>query len=79
MGKLAFNKNEEKLPHERLSDREFQIMLSIASGKTVKEIAMSFALSVNTVSTHRARILDKMNMKTNAELMFYAMKQELVN
>lgn len=65
--------------HETLSDREFQILRLIASGKSATEIAQKLSLSVKTVSTYRARILEKMNMKTNAELMHYAIKYQLVD
>lgn len=65
-------------PHERLSDREFEVMKLLASGKTVSEIAAELSLSVKTVSTHRTRILRKMNMRTNAELMHYAVRSGLV-
>ncbi|GAB5520500.1 MAG: response regulator transcription factor [Rhodothermales bacterium] len=64
--------------HKRLSDREFQVLQMIASGKTVTEIADILALSVKTVSTYRSRVLDKMNLKNNAELTHYAIKNELV-
>lgn len=64
-------------PHHALSDREFQTLQLIASGKTVSEIADSLALSVKTVSTYRARLLDKMKLKNNAELMHYAIKHRL--
>lgn len=64
-------------PHEALSNREFQILTMIASGKTVSEIARELALSVKTISTHRTRILAKMNMRTNAELTHYAVKNKL--
>ena len=64
--------------HERLSDREFEILRLLAAGKTVKSIASELSLSVNTISTYRARILEKMNMHTNAELMHYAMSNNLV-
>lgn len=64
--------------HHNLSDREFQILLLIASGKTVSEIADSLALSVKTVSTYRTRMLDKMKLKNNAELMHYAIKNSLI-
>lgn len=66
-----------KLLHEKLSDREFQVLCMIASGKTATEIARDLSLSVKTVSTYRARILGKMNMKTNAELTRYALEEEL--
>ena len=65
-------------PHERLSDRELQVMLMLASGRTVSEIADELSLSVKTISTNRTRLLKKMGMKTNAELTFYAVKQGLV-
>jgi len=64
--------------HHALSDREFQILRLIASGKTVSEIADSLALSVKTVSTYRTRMLDKMKLKNNAELMHYAIKNSLI-
>jgi DNA-binding NarL/FixJ family response regulator len=66
-------------PHERLSDREFEILKLLASGKTVSQVAHDLSLSVKTVSTHRTRILKKMNMKTNAELTHYAVKRALVS
>jgi two-component system invasion response regulator UvrY len=64
--------------HEALSNREYEVLCLIASGKTVGEIADQLLLSVKTVSTHRTRILDKMQLKTNAELMHYAMQHRLV-
>lgn len=64
--------------HELLSDREFQVLCMIASGKTIKEIAEELQLSANTVSTYRIRILEKMKMKNNAELTHYAIKNGLV-
>ena len=66
-------------PHERLSDREFEILKLIASGKTVSQVADGLSLSVKTISTHRTRILKKMNMTTNAELTHYAVRQGLVS
>jgi two-component system invasion response regulator UvrY len=65
-------------PHELLSDREFEVMRLIASGKTVSEIADILSLSVGTISTYRMRILEKMTMKTNAELTRYAIQNGLV-
>jgi len=65
--------------HELLSDREFQVLRMIASGKTVKEIGEELSLSVKTVSTYRARILEKTGMKTNAELIRYALQSQLVD
>jgi two-component system, NarL family, invasion response regulator UvrY len=69
---------KQQLPHDTLSDRELEILCSIASGKTVKEIADELALSVNTISTYRARLLEKMKMRTSAELMHYAISNGLV-
>ena len=65
-------------PHQKLSDREYQVMRLIASGKTVSEIARELCLSKKTISTHRARILEKMELKTNAQLTYYALQRELV-
>ena len=67
------------MPHECLSDREFEILKLLASGKTVTDVAESLGSSVKTISTHRARILKKMNMRTNAELTHYAIRQGLVS
>lgn len=64
--------------HQSLSDREYQVLCLIASGKTVGEISDLFSLSVKTISTYRARVLQKMNMKTNAELTHYAIQNQLV-
>ena len=68
----------DRLPHEALSDREFQVMRMIAAGKTVSQIAEALSLSVKTVSTYRARVLQKMNLKTNAELIYYAIQHQLI-
>src|SRR5205085_3549622 len=68
----------DKPPHELLSNREFQVLRQIASGKTVSEIARELSLSVRTVSTYRTRILEKMGLRNNAELMHYAMQHQLV-
>ena len=65
--------------YELLSDREFQVLRMIASGKTVKDIAEDLSLSVKTVSTYRGRILEKTGMKTNAELIRYALESQLVD
>jgi DNA-binding NarL/FixJ family response regulator len=66
-------------PHEILSDREFEVFRLIASGKTVGEIARILSLGDSTISTYRARILEKMGMKTNAELTHYAIQNKLVD
>jgi len=73
---LSDHSDEE--PYDVLSDREYQIFLMIASGKTVSEIANELCLSVKTVSTHRSHVLQKTNMKTNAELTHYAFFKGLV-
>lgn len=65
-------------PHETLSDREYQTMIMIASGKTVSEIAAELTLSVKTISMYRSRLLQKMKLRHNAELTHYAIKNHLV-
>jgi len=76
---FALDADSEKMLHETLSDREYQVLYMIASGKTVTEIAEELNLSVKTISTYRARILEKMNMKTNAELTRYAFQNNLID
>ena len=78
--KLAFDleSDTEKPLHETLSDREYQVMCMIASGRRVQEIAAELSLSAKTVSTYRSRIMKKMKKKNNAELMHYAIKHGLV-
>lgn len=78
--KLAFylDGDATRPPHETLSDREYQVMLMIASGKTVTEIADELCLSVKTISTYRTHILEKMRMKNNAEITLYAVQNKLV-
>lgn len=68
---------EGKLPHETLSNREYQIFMLLASARTVTEIADILSLSGKTVSTYRARILEKMELRNNAELMHYAIEKQL--
>ena len=70
--------NTHSAPHERLSDREFDVMRGIASGSSVSEIALQLHLSVKTVSTYRTRLLEKMGMSSNAELTRYAINAGLV-
>jgi DNA-binding NarL/FixJ family response regulator len=79
--KLAFDlRRDADIPaHELLSDREFQVLRMLASGRTVKQIADEIALSVKTISTYRARILFKTGMKTTAELIRYALQSRLVD
>ena len=68
----------DKAPHEKLSDREYQVMLLIASGKTVTQIAEELCLSVKTISTYRRHILEKMQFSTNAEITMYAIQNKLL-
>ena len=76
---VDIGRDTDRLPHETLSDREFEVMRLIASGKTAGEIARLLSLSDSTISTYRARILEKMGMKTNAELTHYAIQSKLVD
>jgi two-component system invasion response regulator UvrY len=76
---VQLQRGNDRPLHENLSDREFEVMRLIASGKTVGEIAETLLLSDKTISTYRARILDKMGMKNNAELMYYALQNKLVD
>ena len=75
---LDLSENADRPAHEVLSDREFEVMRMMASGKTVSQVAEQLHLSVTTVSTYRARILEKMKMTTTAELMHYALRNNLV-
>ncbi|WP_420477053.1 response regulator [Noviherbaspirillum sp. ST9] len=72
------DENRETPPHETLSDREYQTLVMIASGKTVSDIANELTLSVKTISMYRSRLLQKMKMRHNAELTHYAIKNHLV-
>ena len=76
---FALDSDANQLPHEALSDREYQVLCMIASGKTVTDIAEEIRLSVKTVSTYRTRLLEKMQMKSNAELTHYAIRHRLVD
>jgi DNA-binding NarL/FixJ family response regulator len=69
----------DRAPHETLSDREYETMRLIASGKTLSEIAEEMSLSAKTVSVYRARLLQKMKLKNNSELTHYALKNQLVD
>src|SRR5437867_1536275 len=76
---VDLERDSNRPPHETLSNREFEVMRLIASGKTVGEVAELLSLSDKTISTYRARVLEKMGMKTNAELTHYAIQNKLVN
>ena len=69
----------QKSPHDRLSDREYQILRMIGVGKSVKEIAYDLSLSIKTISTYRARVLTKLKFKGNADVIRYAMREKLVD
>jgi two-component system invasion response regulator UvrY len=74
-----FAPDSENLPHENLSDREFQVFLSLAQGKSVADISAELSLSHSTINTYRARIFDKMNMKNNSEIIHYAIRNKLID
>lgn len=74
----SFSSDNSEHPHESLSDREFDVMKLLANGKSVSEIADILSLSVTTVSTYRARIMTKMNLKSNPDLTKYAIQQNLL-
>jgi DNA-binding NarL/FixJ family response regulator len=75
---LDLERGSDASPHQTLSDREFEVLRLIASGRTVTEIAEILSLSDKTISTYRARILEKMALRTNAELTHYAIQNKLV-
>ena len=75
---LCIHSGTDRPPHEALSDREFRVMVMLASGKTATEVADALCLSVKTISTYRSRALVKMNMRNNAEFAFYATKHGLI-
>jgi len=74
----AYHNNSDKQPHELLSDREFDVFKLLASGKSVSDIAGQLSLSTTTVSTYRSRILEKMGIRSNAELTRYALEMKLI-
>ena len=74
----SFSPDTDKPVHEHLSDREFDVMKLLAGGKTVSDIATTLSLSVTTVSTYRARLMTKLNLKTNSDLTKYAIEHQLI-
>jgi len=74
----GLNGNADTLPHEQLSEREFQVFLRLAKGETVGNIADSMALSVKTVSTYRSRVMEKLKLASNSDLTYYALKNGLI-
>ena len=75
---VALDTNTRKLPHQLLSNREFQVMRMLALGKTLKDIADEIMISEKTVTTYRARILEKMKLKNNTEITIYAIENKLL-
>lgn len=75
---VSLDKKDERPPHELLSDREFEVFKMIVVGKTISEIGESLSLNVNTISTYRSRLMEKMRMSTNADLVKYAILNNLV-
>jgi two-component system, NarL family, invasion response regulator UvrY len=76
---LGVTKDPTRTPHETLSDREYDVMARIASGKTVTEIGEELSLSVKTISTYRARVLEKLSVRNNAEIVQYAIRNDLIS
>jgi len=76
---LNVSKGSPQLPHEMLSEREYQVMIMIAKGKSLKQIAIELSLSVKTISTHRAHILRKMNLENNAHIVTYSLHNKLLS
>lgn len=76
---LRWQPTSQAPPHDSLSDREYQVLRLLGSGRTVSDIARALGLSVKTVSTYRTRMLDKLGMGTNAELMRYAIENDLID
>ncbi|HLY70960.1 MAG TPA: response regulator transcription factor [Puia sp.] len=74
----SLDQDNTKPLHELLSDREFEVLKLLAAGKSVSEIAEQFSLNVSTISTYRARVMEKMNLKTNADLTLYAIEYKLL-
>jgi len=75
---VSFDKGQKSLPHENLSDREYQIMCAIASGQSAESIAHDLSISVHTVYSYRNRILEKLALKTNVEITQYAIQNKLI-
>ena len=77
--KLLLNQNSASKPHELLSNREFEIFKQLASGKTTSQISESLSLAMSTVSTHRSRIMEKLNLSTNSDLTRYAIINNIIS
>lgn len=74
----SLEQKDQRAPHEQLSDREFEVFKMIVMGKSISEIGEILSLNVNTISTYRARIMDKMKLHNNADLVKYAIQNNLV-
>ena len=74
----GLSNDQDKLPHEQLSEREFQVFLRLAKGESVGAMAESMSLSVKTVSTYRTRVMEKMKLSSNSDLTYYALKNGLI-
>lgn len=75
----TFDREGEGAPHEQLSEREFQVFLKLAKGRSVGDVAEDLSLSVKTISTYRTRLLEKMGLETNSDLTYYALKNQLID
>ena len=73
------DRKDDAAPHEQLSEREFQVFLKLAKGETVGKIGDDLSLSVKTISTYRTRLMEKLNLQTNSDLTYYAMKSQLID
>ena len=76
---LGVTKDLARTPHETLSDREFDVMSRIASGRTITEIGDELSLSIKTISTYRSRVLEKLGLRNSAEIVQYAIRNGLMN
>ncbi len=75
----SLNRRDDAPPHEHLSEREFQVFLKLAKGENVSDIGKALSLSVKTVSTYRTRLMEKMNLASNSDLTYYALKNKLID
>lgn len=75
----AVSRNSEQMPHEVLSDREFQVFIALAFGKKIRDISEELSIGVKTVHTYRARILSKLKMKSNSDIVTYALRYNLLS
>jgi DNA-binding NarL/FixJ family response regulator len=79
IGVVSLRRLKTSLPHVQLSDRELQVLRLIGGGRTVTEVSAELGLSVKTISTYRRRILEKLELRTSAELIHYAVTNRLAN